>query len=133
MAPIRDLERLLRELEPRLHPGIFVFATVPAGRPVDPGDVVASVREDEGLSVVVAEAMAERLGLAPAMRCAWITLGVPSDLAAVGLTAAVAAALAGAGIPCNVVAGTAHDHLFVPIARAADAMAVLRALSRGEA
>lgn len=130
MASIRDLDRLLRELEPRLHPGTFVFATVPAGRPVAPAAVVASMREDEGLSVVVAEATAERLGLAPAMRCAWITLGVPSDLEAIGLTAAVAAALAGDGIPCNVVAGTVHDHLFVPIARAADAMAALRALSR---
>lgn len=39
-----------------------------------------------------------------------------------GLTAAVATALADDGIACNVVAGYHHDHLFVPAARAADAM-----------
>ncbi|MDX2193026.1 MAG: hypothetical protein NW201_06710 [Gemmatimonadales bacterium] len=33
-----------------------------------------------------------------------------------------------AGIRCNVVAGTRHDHLFVPADRATDAMEVLRAL-----
>jgi len=48
-------------------------------------------------------------------------------LAAVGLTAAVARALADAGISCNVVAAAHHDHLFVPVDRAAEA---IEALSR---
>ena len=56
-----------------------------------------------------------------------------SDLAAVGLTAAFSQALAQAGIGCNVVAGTVHDHLFVPAERAADAMAVLQALQEDAA
>ena len=63
-----------------------------------------------------------------AFRSAWITLRVHSDLAAVGLTAAFARALADAGIACNVVAGVHHDHLFVPADRAGDALAALRAL-----
>jgi hypothetical protein len=46
----------------------------------------------------------------------------------VGLTAVVSSALAEAGIACNVVAATRHDHLFVPIDRAADALAILRRL-----
>jgi hypothetical protein len=39
--------------------------------------------------------------------------------------------LARAGIGVNPVAGFYHDHLFVPAARAGEAMAVLRALARG--
>jgi hypothetical protein len=86
------------------------------------------MREAEGLTVVVAEAQALAHGWRVAFRSAWITLSVHSDLAAVGLTAAFARALADAGIACNVVAGVHHDHLFVPVDRAADALAALRAL-----
>lgn len=61
-------------------------------------------------------------------RAAWITLTVHSDLSAVGLTAAVAGALAQANISCNVIAGAYHDHLFVPFESAAQAMEILRRL-----
>jgi hypothetical protein len=54
---------------------------------------------------------------------------VHSSLQAVGLTAAVATALAERGIACNVVAGFHHDHLFVPHERGAEAMDALAELS----
>jgi hypothetical protein len=56
---------------------------------------------------------------------------VHSDLAAVGLTAAVSAVLARVGITCNVIAGVSHDHLFVPVADAECAMQELETLQRG--
>jgi uncharacterized protein len=61
---------------------------------------------------------------------AWITLRVHSALDAVGLTAAVATALAAAGLSCNVVAGYHHDHLFLPYDHAETAMRVLHDLTR---
>jgi hypothetical protein len=54
-----------------------------------------------------------------------------SSLEAVGLTAAVATALAARGIAANVIAGARHDHVFVPAARADDALAALRDLAAG--
>ncbi len=60
---------------------------------------------------------------------AWITLQVHSALEAVGLTAAVSHVLTGAGISANVIAGYTHDHVFVPVERADDAMSVLATLS----
>ena len=59
-----------------------------------------------------------------------ITLTVHSALEGVGLTAAVAGALAQAGIACNVVAGYHHDHLFVPWDRREEALAILQRLSQ---
>ena len=125
-TPISDLATLLGTMQPELNPGTWAWCTVPAG--VVPVDAVATVREAEGTTAVVAEAQALACGWAIAFRSAWITLRVHSDLAAVGLTAAFAGALGDAGIACNVVAGVQHDHLFVPVDRADEAMAALAAL-----
>jgi len=131
MPPVSDLDVLIETLSPELNPGIFVFATLAAGARVDWPDLVALIREPEGLSVVVEEGVAVKLGLQPVFRCAWITLNVNSDLQAVGLTAAFSAVLGRAGISCNVVAGTNHDHVFVPLAQADAAMRALQALQAG--
>lgn len=115
-------------MQPVLNPGTYVFASVPAGHHLPAHAIVASIRETEGLSVVMEESAAQEARLAPSFRCAWITLTVNSDLQAVGLTAAFASALAQAGLSCNVVAGVNHDHLFVPVEQADSAMEVLRKL-----
>ena len=133
MQPIADLEQLLAQMQPGLNPGRYAFVAVPDGVTLDPHRLIASLRESEGLSVILREQDALDLGLPVAFVAAWITLTVHSDLAAVGLTAAFARALADAGIGCNVVAGVRHDHLFVPHAQAQQAMEVLRALARDSA
>lgn len=128
MPPITDLATLIRSMEPALNPGEYVFTSVQETAGIDPAQIIASIREPEGVSLIMAAADAERHGLPVLFRCAWITLTVHSDLAAVGLTAAFAQALGNAGISCNVVAGAYHDHIFVPVAAAEQAMAALRAL-----
>lgn len=128
MTPVSDLAVLLRSLQPVRNPGHYVFAQAPEPNTLEARDIVASVREPEGLSLIVEASVAARHGLQPQWQCAWITLRVPSDLQAVGLTAAFATALAAAGISCNVVAGLHHDHLFVSTRQADQAMASLLAL-----
>ena len=128
MAGVRDLDRLLSDMAPRRAPGTYVFTTVP-GAPPAGLTPFATVREDEGLTLVLLREDADRAGLSYDLLTARITLLVHSDLAAVGLTAAVSTALAGAGITCNVLAGFHHDHLFVPADRADDALDVLLALT----
>jgi hypothetical protein len=128
--PIRDLRELLRGMQPVLNPGIFVYVLPEAHDRLDPDRIVASIREAEGLSVIVDAAYAHELQLTPILRCAWITLTVHSALDSVGLTAAFAKALGDAGISCNVVAGARHDHLFVPEDQAGAAMDALLRLQR---
>ncbi len=130
---IAELNRLVRTMSPVLNPGVFVFATLADESVVDLRTVVACIREREGLSVVLAEADAIRLNIPIVFRAAWLTLSVHSDLNAVGLTAAVAATLARAGISCNVIAGTQHDHVFVPYEQADAAMTALLELQDGTA
>lgn len=115
-------------MQPELNPGTYLYATLSSDQTVLVSDLVSLIREPEGVSVIVSEADAERLGLKAVFRCAWITLTVNSDLQAVGLTAAFSTALGRAGISCNVVAGTNHDHIFVPVGQAQAAMQALHAL-----
>lgn len=124
------LSRLLTALSPQLHDGIYVFVAVPAHFDISALGVIASVREPEGLTLVLSEASASRAALTPLFRASWLSLGVPSELAAVGLTAVVARVLASEGIACNVIAGAYHDHLFVPVDDGARALALLEKLQQ---
>jgi len=124
--PNSDLHTLLRNMNPVLNDGVFVFASLPIGTDISMLDAVATVREYEGITVVMKEELAAEYNFPVLFRAAWITLAVQSDLSAGGLTAAFSHALAQAGISCNVVAGAYHDHLFVPAESAREAMAVLR-------
>ncbi len=130
MTPISDLSVLLRSMEPHLQDGTYVYVLSEGNPDLMDRRVVASVREAEGLSLIVEKSFASENGLQPHFECAWITLNVNSDLAAVGLTAAFASALGESRISCNVVAGLNHDHIFVPVHQAEVALKVLRALQQ---
>ena len=124
-----NLARLLSSMQPVLNPGEYVFCTVAAAGSVRPELVLGSFREAEGLTMIMARADADAYGMPYGASMAWLTLTVHSSLAAVGLTAAVATALAIEGISCNVVAAYYHDHLFVGFADAARALKVLQELA----
>jgi uncharacterized protein len=126
--PITDLDQLLQSMNPVLNPGVFVFVSVQKEELLHSVKVIASILEPEGYSAVISEQDANALGLPILFRAAWITLTISSDLQAVGLTAAFASALGKAGISCNVVAGAYHDHIFIPVDRANDAMKALKKL-----
>ena len=126
MAGERDLAALLRDMKPEMHDGIFVFCTIaedaklPAGiRPW------LTFREAEGITLVIRQEEAERLGLAHQFASRLITLTVHSSLEAVGFLAAITARLAKAGISVNAVSAFYHDHLFVPEDRADEALRLL--------
>jgi hypothetical protein len=128
MTGMSDLDELLASLDPVARDGEFVVVSV---SPEHAARLAAEARlhEDEGVTVVLRREDADAAGLAYDFVAAWITLTVHSDLAAVGLTAAFATALADAGISCNVLAGYHHDHLLVPADRRDDALEVLGALT----
>lgn len=130
-TPVSDLDELIRCMKPELTEPEYVFCQV---KPGGEAEVLATKPlstywESEGLSVIIERGCADRLGLGydSVHRC--ITLQVHSSLTAVGLTAAVARALADAGMSANVVAAHSHDHVFVPSDRAIEALELLQALS----
>jgi len=120
-APVSDLREMLAGMKPVLHERAYTFALLNDGA-TPPDDVFATICEEEGTTAI-------RPADGNGNRFARITLSVHSALEGVGLTAAVASALAGKGIACNVVAGFHHDHLFVPWERRVEALGILDALS----
>lgn len=107
---------MISGMTPELLSGTFVFVTTDdanLGHQLS-NDAIATFREHEGLSLLIPLTSAQQNGLPVdhPMRC--ITLNVYSSLEGVGLTAAVSTALAESAIPCNMVAGFHHDHVFVP-------------------
>lgn len=127
MTGERDLDALLRNVKPEILDGIFVFCTLAPGVRI-PATIspVLTFREREGTTLVILHEEAEHAGLRYAFPSRLITLTVHSALDAVGFLAAIAARLAGAGISVNAVSAFHHDHLFVPVDQADDAMALLR-------
>ena len=130
MSGVTDLAELLKTMEPALAEGSFVYVSVPEDALTEAllHAAIGLFREAEGVTLILPTSAAGGLSASPPMRM--ITLTVHSSLEAVGLTAAVAAALTREGISANVVAAYHHDHIFVPERDAGRAIEALRALSR---
>lgn len=143
----QDLDCLLASMEPQLLSDEFVFCSFPT--PSSPTNCwslcqqlnpLAMFREGEGLSLVVSQSYMQTYQTEnPSLSCTFvkspilyscITLTIHSSLEAVGLTAAVATALAKENISANVIAAYFHDHIFVPSNRAKDALQVLQLLQQ---
>jgi hypothetical protein len=114
-----------RDIRPELSAEPYVFAAGEPPRGVTP---FAVIREDEGVTVVLTRADADQAGMAYDYVAARITLQVGSALTDIGLTALFSRTLADAGISCNVIAGLAHDRLFVGWEQGEPARALLSEL-----
>ena len=120
-----DLAKMLATLGVERRPDTYTFVAVSVPTPGLLAASAAMVVEGELTTLVLPVESARRAGLPVTVEMAWLTLTVESSLEAVGLTAVVSRRLADRGIACNVLAGFHHDHLLVPSARAADAVAAL--------
>jgi hypothetical protein len=120
-------------MKPEMQEGIFAFCTI--SREKETPAVLRPLltfREQEGTTLVIRCEEAESLGLPYHFASRLITLTIHSSLEAVGFLAAITARLAQAGISVNAVSAFYHDHLFVPVDRADEALALLQKMSMPE-
>ena len=130
MSGEEDLDQLIKGMTPILDPVRYVFAVADAGDLTQNVEVLMRFTEAEGETLILSEEAATHVrGLTCSPSYARITLGIHSSLEAVGFLAKVCSALADAGISTNAVAAFHHDHVFVPAAKAEEAMEILQALS----
>ncbi len=125
----KNLGVLIKNMQPVLNEGEYVFCSVLSKKNLDFDKVFLLFKEKEGLTIVITKEYADKKGLEYTSIFAWITLHVHSSLDAVGLTAAFSTALAENNISCNVIAGFYHDHIFVQNDTAQKAKDILLKLS----
>jgi len=130
---VTDLEALLTDMCPSLSATPFAFATVASLQDVPASvRVLATFEEAEGFSVIAPFDEIDHAGMTHSGPWAKISLVVHSSLSAVGLTAAIASALAHEGISANIVAAYFHDHIFVTWESRHAAIRILNKLGGGE-
>ena len=126
----KDLQTLLRTIAPTVLEGSWAFATVPKGKPVPAGlNPLMTYLEPEGTTLLLEEKDLAKSGLPHAFFCRGISLNVNPSLYAVGLLAAVSETLAKAAMSINIVSAYHRDYIFVPSARAEEAVGLLKKLA----
>jgi hypothetical protein len=129
---VRERQAMLAGMTPVLKDGTYFFCSTNDAATVAATATgsLATFREDEGTALVLNEADASKHGFDLSMPMSRIVLEVFSALDGVGLTAAVATALADEGIPCNMIAAYHHDNVFVPKPMARRAISALKDVQR---
>ena len=124
-----NLSVLIKNMQPVLNEGRYVFSTVSQIDTLDFDKIIFFFKEKESFTIIIEKNYADTEGVIYTSKFAWITLHIHSALDAVGLTAAFSKALADNNISCNVVAGFYHDHIFVHHELGQQAVDVLTKLS----
>lgn len=124
------LKTLLANLSPILAEERFVFVTLPELSAAAVYDQALCIfREIEGTTLILNADLADKHGYAYDGYYRQIICKVHSSLEAVGMTAAISAALAEKGISANVVAAYYHDHIFVQESKAEQAVTLMQELA----
>lgn len=130
----KNLQTLVRTMQPTLLDGSWAFVTVPNGKPVPHGlHPLMTYREPEGLTMLLDEKDLAKTNLPHAFFCRGISLNVNSSLYAVGFLALISDVLAKAAMSINIVSAFHRDYIFVPTGRADEALTLLKKLAAGAA
>ena len=130
MSGVADLGVLLQTMQPVLHDSVFVFHSSQISfEDAVKFEPILIFKEQEGTALILKQEQADNGELDYVYPSRMITLNVHSSLDAVGFLAAITKSLAESGISVNPVSAHFHDHLFVPVEKAQDAMRILTEFS----
>ena len=129
MSGESNLNSLLRDMQPKVVSGEYVFCSIQESQLGEIENPLMVFRENEGPTVIVTKAVAEKNELEFSSSWGLVSLSIHSNLEAVGFLAAITSHLAKAGISVNAVSAFYHDHLFVPYERIEEAISELVDLS----
>ena len=123
----RDLDHLLRNMEPIIEDEELVFCSLPSH---EADDYLAISQgyyvEREGTTLILGRQLADLNKLSYHLVFRRIILTVHSSLEAVGFLARITEVLAAQGISVNVISAFYHDYLYIKSSEADEALNVLK-------
>ena len=121
-----NLDILLKNMQPVLHEGIYVFhsSDIALSETIALNPIMI-FQEREGTALILEKKNADNANLIYHYPSKMITLNVHSSLNAIGFLAAITRKLADKNISVNPVSAHYHDHLFIPEDKADSAMKCL--------
>ena len=122
-----DLKKILESIDPYLVDESFIFMTTDQSlssisNTLNP---IASFMENEGLSLVITQATADKNAITYDSVFSCISLGVHSSLESYGLISTISRELTQNNISTNVFSGYYHDHIFVQSEKADKALEII--------
>lgn len=122
-----DLKKILESIDPYLVDESFIFMTTDQSlssisNTLNP---IASFKENEGLSIVITQATADKNAITYDSVFSCISLGVHSSLESYGLISTISRELTQNNISTNVFSGYYHDHIFVQSGKADKALEII--------
>ena len=122
-----DLKKILESIDPYLVDESFIFMTTDQSlssisNTLNP---IASFKENEGLSLVITQATADKNAITYDSVFSCISLGVHSSLESYGLISTISRELTQNNISTNVFSGYYHDHIFVQSEKADKALEII--------
>lgn len=123
----KDLEHLLRNMDPILEDEELVFCSLPPNQ----ADEYLSVSqgyyvEREGITLILGKHLADLNGLDYDLVFKRIILSVYSSLEAVGFLSRITEVLAAQGLSVNVISAYYHDYLYLKSSQAESALEILK-------
>ena len=122
-----DLKKILESIDPYLVDESFIFMTTDQslGSISNSLNPIASFMENEGLSLVITQATADKNAITYDSVFSCISLGVHSSLESYGLISIISRELTQNNISTNVFSGYYHDHIFVQSSKAHQALEII--------
>ena len=122
-----DLKKIIESIDPYLVDESFIFMTTDQSlssisNTLNP---IASFMENEGLSLVITQATADKNAITYDSVFSCISLGVHSSLESYGLISIISKELTQNNISTNVFSGYYHDHIFVQSSKAHQALEII--------
>lgn len=130
MSGETNLRELIKNIQPELVNEEFIFASMDEDKFRDKKlNPLCRFLENEGISLILRRVEADEKGIHYNSVFKMITLKVHSSLEAVGFLAKITGELAKHQISVNPVSAYYHDHLFIPISKAEEALIILKQMS----
>ncbi|MEJ2544485.1 MAG: ACT domain-containing protein [Calditrichaceae bacterium] len=129
MSGETDLSRLMQNIQLELIESEFVFANLEEEQ-INKLNPICTFTEKEGTSVILNRNEADLNSVQYESVFRMITLNIHSSLNAVGFLAKITGELTKYNIGVNPVSAYYHDHLFVPVDRAEEAVNILSQLKK---